>query len=107
MPGVTDLDVYKRQVVQREGQVALRGIHDIHLLQVDRRPVADAVTHQIDESVGQGDEPENLVLENVVDEEFFEGDFLFFSQMCIRDRCWTSRRTTWTCARRTSSRTPL
>ena len=78
-PSADDRSGDARVVVQREGQVALRGIHDIHLLQVDRRPVADAVTHQIDESVGQGDEPENLVLENVVDEEFFEGDFLFFS----------------------------
>ena len=42
----------------------------LDVLQVGRSPVQAAVTHHVDEGVGEGDEPERLVVEHVLEEDF-------------------------------------
>ncbi len=49
----------------------------LHLTQVGRRPVEDAVTQQIDKDVGYRDVPQQLVRQDILHEDLFSGQLLF------------------------------
>ncbi len=65
--------------MQGERQIALLGSHDVHFLEVDRRPVTHAIAYHIYKGVGQGYEPNPFVLENIVNEKSLERNLLFLT----------------------------
>ena len=63
-------------VVNREGHLALRGGHNGLFLEIGRSPVTDAVTDHVDGHVRDGHDPQQLVLEHIINEQGLERQFL-------------------------------
>ena len=59
-----------------EGDLAFSGSHDSLSLEIGRSPVTDAIADHIDSHVGDGDHPQEFILQHIIHEEHLEGKLL-------------------------------
>ena len=58
----------------------------VDILQVDRQPIRDTVTYQIDQDVSYTDKPQNLIFEDIVHKEGLERNLSLLALLGLRTR---------------------